>query len=124
MELRKAIDFQSILIAMQGLIALIMAGMLFYLIISGRESQSGATIENTASPEFSNQVTTGSELDHIKERAERRGYYYQSEFAEVMGVSEKTIQRRIDSGRLNPLPGTDSEGRIRIELETEVLPSR
>lgn len=122
--LKRVIFFQGLCVALMAMTFLVSLSLLGFLIWNQGKGSHAPVIENTANPEFTNQVTTGNRLDHVKDRAEKRGYYYQAEFAEVMGVSEKTIQRRIDDGRLDPPPFEDSEGRVAIPLDVEILPSR
>lgn len=61
-----------------------------------------------------------SPIQIMQERAESRGYYYQDEFAEIQGMSVRTLQRRASDGRLDPAPSKDKDGRVRIELVTKI----
>ena len=72
----------------------------------------------TANPVITTNLQAPDQASMIKERAAMRGYYYKSEFAELMGVSEKTVDRWRESGRLHA--AEDEEGRIAIPLDAEL----
>ena len=97
--------------------AMLLLGGVILLKETGR-SPSFPSVSQEANPEIVTNVTSGSELDHIKDRANKRGYYYRGEFADIMGISERTLDRRIEDGRLDPAPKEDGEGRISIPLDT------
>ena len=67
-----------------------------------------------------NTLTSSNPRDGIVARAEARGYYYQSEYAELQGMSVRTLQRRSNDGRLSPPATKDSDGRVKIELLTKI----
>tara|TARA_R110000850_G_C9996151_1_gene468187 strand:- start:17105 stop:17440 length:336 start_codon:yes stop_codon:yes gene_type:complete len=52
----------------------------------------------------------------VSSKANARGYYYLAEYAALMGLSESTITRRRDAGRLDPPAYYDNKGRIAIPL--------
>lgn len=54
----------------------------------------------------------------FKERSQIRGYYYKSEYAAMMGVSEKTVDRWREDGKLPDMK--DMDGRVMIPLGTVV----
>jgi len=52
----------------------------------------------------------------IEAKAKARGYYYLAEYAALQGVSESTITRRRDAGRISPPAYYDNKGRVAIPL--------
>lgn len=53
-----------------------------------------------------------------KERVQLRGYYYKSEYAAVMGVSETTVDRWREEGKIPDMK--DADGRVIIPFDAKV----
>jgi hypothetical protein len=81
-------------------------------------SNPPATISQEANPQISTTIEAPDAIRRIEERAAVRGYYYKSEFAEKMGVSEKTIDRWRSTGRLPDV--VDDDGRVAIPLDSKL----
>tara|TARA_R110000772_G_scaffold178904_1_gene290302 strand:+ start:245 stop:604 length:360 start_codon:yes stop_codon:yes gene_type:complete len=63
-------------------------------------------------------LTPISDETIVKERSHLRGYYYKSEFAALMGVSEKTVDRWRESGKVPDM--VDDQGRVMIPLSVSI----
>ena len=91
----------------------------FVLILSVWRSnpgpESGMSFTQTASPHITTNLQAPDKTSVIKSRALTRGYYYKDEFAELMDVSERQVDRWRESGRL--VTGEDEEGRVTIPLD-------
>jgi hypothetical protein len=78
-------------------------------------SKDPLSISQQANPIISTTISAPDQLSALEDRAETRGYYYKTEFAEKMGVSEKTIDRWREAGKI---PATlDEDGRVAIPLD-------
>jgi hypothetical protein len=88
-------------------------------LISQLPKNDTGRVSQTANPVMTTNVHGSDDLALIRARAGRRGYFFKAEFAELMGVSEKTVDRWRDADRIES--GSDTDGRVAIPLDAAVL---
>lgn len=67
-----------------------------------------------------NSVRVNDPCDMIEERAARQGYFTKAQFAELMGFSVRTLERRIAEGRIDPPPTITESGHVRLSLDSRI----
>lgn len=104
-------------VALVALVSLVVVAqaLVLVLVFSKCAESRGPVIQ--ANPVNSNDIEITGESAAIQERARLRGYFTKAEFAELLGVSVRTLERRIEDGEVSPGPRKDESGRVLIDLD-------
>ena len=114
--MRRDITIQTVLNAVQSFAIL---GIIWFLVQKHRSDNDPKVLKVEANPVNSNinNVSVPDSLTIERERAARIGYYTKAQFAQLMGFSVRTLERRIACGCMSPPPTITESGEVRIDLD-------
>ncbi len=114
--LRKSVNIQTCCVALQSLVFI---AVIWLIVKKSNDDKPAQTppisMEQTANPEIVNNLSNPSEA--IEARGERQGYYTKAQFAQLMGFSVRTLERRIADNLLHPPVVITESGEVRIDLD-------
>lgn len=108
----------AVIITLLAFAVLALGGFLLFLRLEVRP-QVPASIQQTANPAITNNLSDPTEA--IESRGERQGYYTKAQFAQLLGFSIRTLERRIAANLLSPPATVLDNGEVRIDLQTRIL---
>lgn len=104
-------------VALVALVALVILAQALVLVLVFTRCDGGKAPSIENNPVNSNDIEIHGESAAIQDRARMRGWFTKAEFAELLGVSVRTLERRIEDGQIEPAPIKDESGRVLINLD-------
>ena len=115
--MRRDINIQTCLNAFQSIAILV---IIWFLTHKHHSDKATKGIIAEANPVNSNSLIISNGLA-AEEKAKRFGFYTRAQFAEVIGVSVRTLDRRIAAKEVIPPPTKTQSGEVRIPLNAVVV---
>jgi hypothetical protein len=106
----------KLVVAMQSMVFLVVLGVIVFY----KETTAGPVMRQENNQEMS-PVISVDDFSGIEKRAGVRGHFTREEFAEIVGVSVRTLDRKIRAGLVDPAPVRNEAGRVAIALDAELV---